>query len=153
MLAILAALQIASAPEFTWAEIALDDTRGSTERIEILPQLRIDDGRRDLEAVLVRRTVAFGGATQKVEWADSRTCPALLRSLDRMAEVKPWAPLSAAYDGAWPPPAPPPHRTIATVTRDGATISVEPGSSIGEWLQGVLDTTRTCWRPERPGGA
>ena len=151
--ALLAALQIASAQsELVWADISISDSRGSVDRIEILPKVTIEGDRRILRTVLARRTTSFAGKIMKIEWSDSSRCPRLRDSLDAISEVSILAEgtLSKTYEGLANPPPPPPHRPVATVQVAGMRMTAIPGSPLGLWVHGVTEATAGCWGEKAP---
>jgi hypothetical protein len=152
-IALLAALQIVtSSPEWVWADISMTEGRGGFDRIEILPKVVIEGGRRTLRNVVARRTFTFAGQTTTTEWTDTGHCPALRASLDAITEVKVLGRSSlSSYEGpADPPPPPPPHRTVATVKVGGHTLSTVGGDSLGDWVSGVLKAAERCWGEAPP---
>lgn len=154
IVSLLAALQVATAaPEWVWADIYLDDTRGSGERIEILPKVVIEAGRRTVRSVTARRTRTFLGKITEVQWTDSDRCPGLRISLDAISEVRVLAEstLAATYEGPAVLLPPPIHRPVATVKVGSATITAVPDSQLRRWVHTVLQTTGGCWNAKASG--
>lgn len=153
---LVAAFQLAVLPpEVVWADIYINDTRGGDVRIEILPQIAIEDERRYIRSVTARQTKTFMGRTTEVNWTDAESCPGLRTSLDSIAEVRVLADktLSSYHEGPAYPSPPPPHRSSAVVTIGALEMSAWADSSLGEWVQGVIRTTDPCWLPDQPAGS
>jgi hypothetical protein len=137
--------------ELTWATIEIDDTRGTTELIEVLPQLRDAGESRAITHVLVRKAARFNRRPTRVEWADSRACPGLRPSLDAIAKVAAFSDRTlSSYEWTTLPPPPPTHRPVASLTVGGVSLKAVPGSPAGQWLDEVLEATERCWRADRP---
>lgn len=142
------AAQIASAPQQAqWAEIWIDDTRGSKIAIDVfLPALVAIDPN---TAITVRRTETFANLPPKITWTGSGDCPGLRQSLDAIEKVtlRDFTIVETMKPPAGPPPL---HRPTAKVVINSATLPITEGSELGVWLQAVLDTASQCWEPSRP---
>ncbi|WP_340645707.1 hypothetical protein [Phenylobacterium sp.] len=150
LIGLVLAAEIAAAPQQSlWAEIWIDDTRGSKIVIDVfqpVARVAIDP---NTAAVTVRRTETFANLPPKITWTGSGDCPGLRQSLDAIEKVA-LRDFTIAETMKGPAGPPPLHRPTAKVVINSATLPIVEGSELGAWLQGVLDTSSRCWKPGRP---
>jgi hypothetical protein len=149
--ALAAVMQIAApTPEWAWAEVYVEDTRGGAQRTEIFPQVEVLGDRRVLKGVVARRTDLFAGKPTGIRWTDTKKCPRLRETLDAVVNVKPLAESSLAqsYEGPAAPP-PPGHRDVARVTVGSMTMTVASDAPLGKWVQSIYGVTASCWSDSR----